>query len=429
MLETNSIIKNNPVYARLDDSLQKSIKSFSAITKVPVTFYNNRGEIEWEISQDLKFCRLFKVYTANDSACRMNIASSARIALDLSEPYICSCHIGLIHIAVPLFFEGKSLGCFFAGPMIMGSFRESVIDNLIELNQLESKELPEIILFLKSMAVREPAEVNHLANLLHSCVTSSIGSNLEYIVKNQQYREQLQISQTIKKQKTASTPAEYPFELENQLILKTKSGDTIAAINILRELLDTIAALESGELDAIKIKFLGIYAVLARNIANQDPLFHDSMDLDYQDMYRLDNALTFNELFQVAASFVEFCCNKAIVYSYNGESTTLKKALKIINANFSSKINLEEIAVQIHVNTSYLSYLFKHEMGLSFTDYINTLRINMAKNLLIKTNMSIIDISMQSGFSDQSYFTKVFKKIESFTPKEYRSFKNPISKI
>jgi AraC-like DNA-binding protein/ligand-binding sensor protein len=428
-LESNAIIKNNPVYARLDESLRVNITSFSTITKVPVTFYNNKGEIEWETSPDLKFCRLFKAYAANNSACRMNIASSARIALDLSEPYICSCHIGLIHIAVPLFFEGKSLGCFFAGPMIMGSLRESVIDNLIELNQLESKDLPEIIMFLKSMSVREPAEINHLANLLQSCVTSSIGGNLEYVVKSQQHKEQLKISQTIKRLKAANTPAEYPFELENQLILKTKSGDTVAAVKTLGELLNTIAALESGELDAIKIKFLGIYAVLARNIANQDPLFHDSMDLDYQDLYRLDNALTFNEFFQVASSFVEFCCNKAIVYSYDGESATLKKALKIINASFSSKINLEEIAEQIHVNTSYLSYLFKHEMGLSFTDYVNTLRVNMAKNLLIKTNLSIIDISMQSGFNDQSYFTKVFKKIESCTPKEYRSSKNPVSKI
>ncbi len=251
---------------------------------------------------------------------------------------------------------------------------------------------------------------------------------MEYTEKNQQNKEQLQISQAIKKLKSTSTPLEYPFELENQLILKTKIGDTETAIEILKELLDTIAALESGELDAIKIKFLGIYAVLARNIANQDPLFHDSMDLDYQDMHRLDHAMTFNELFQVAASFIEFCCNKAILYSYDGESDTLKKALKIINANFSTKINLEEIAGQIHVNTSYLSYLFKLEMGLSFTEYVNTLRINTAKNLLMKTNMSIIDISLQSGFSDQSYFTKVFKKIEVCTPKEYRSSKNLVAK-
>lgn len=410
-----------------DTTLRKKIESFSIITKIPVTFYNNDGEIEWETGSNLKFCHLFNDYKANTSACRLNIASSARFALKLDEPYICSCHIGLIHIAVPLFFEGKSLGCFFAGPLIMGSLRESVVSNLIELNQLESRDLPEIVLFLKSMPIHEPSVINHLANLLESCVFSSVGGNIEYIVKNQQYKEQLKISQAIKKIKTNNAPLEYPFELENQLILKVKSGDTPSAIKTLRELLDTVAALESGDLDAIKIKFLGIYAVLARNIANQDPLFHDAMDLDYQDMHHLDHALTFDDFFQVAASFIEFCCNKAIFYSYDGESDTLKKALKIINASFSSKVNLDEIATQIHVNTSYLSYLFKHEMGLSFTEYVNTLRINLAKNLLIKTNLSIIDISLQSGFSDQSYFTKVFKKIVACTPKEYRLSKNPIS--
>ncbi len=152
----------------MDENLLKNIDSFSVITKIPVTFFDNSGEIRWESSSDLKFCRLFKHYTSTTSSCRLNIASSARFALKLSEPYICTCHIGLIHIAVPLFIEGRSFGCFFAGPIIMGSLRESVIDSMIELNQLEPKELTEIILFLKSMSIHNPSEVEHLANLLKS---------------------------------------------------------------------------------------------------------------------------------------------------------------------------------------------------------------------------------------------------------------------
>ena len=64
--------------------------------------------------------------------------------------------------------------------------------------------------------------------------------------------------------------------------------------------------------------------------------------------------------------------------------------------------------------------LFKQEMGITFTDYLNQIRINQSCELLAKTNFSLIDISIMSGFDDQSYFSKVFKKLKGVTPKDYR---------
>lgn len=60
-------------------------------------------------------------------------------------------------------------------------------------------------------------------------------------------------------------------------------------------------------------------------------------------------------------------------------------------------------------------------MGVTFTDYLNSLKVEHACKLLTETNLSIIDISLSTGFEDQSYFTKVFKKAKGVTPKMYRS--------
>ena len=60
-------------------------------------------------------------------------------------------------------------------------------------------------------------------------------------------------------------------------------------------------------------------------------------------------------------------------------------------------------------------------MGVTFTDYLNSLKIKHACQLLSGTNLSIIDVSLSTGFDDQSYFTKVFKKAKGMTPKAYRS--------
>jgi YesN/AraC family two-component response regulator len=65
--------------------------------------------------------------------------------------------------------------------------------------------------------------------------------------------------------------------------------------------------------------------------------------------------------------------------------------------------------------------LFKQEMGVTFTDYLNQVRINRSCELLTNTSLSLIDVSLQAGFDDQSYFSKVFKKIKGVTPKSYRN--------
>ena len=91
-----------------------------------------------------------------------------------------------------------------------------------------------------------------------------------------------------------------------------------------------------------------------------------------------------------------------------------------INANYMNKITLHSISENLHINSAYLSVLFKKEMGINFTDYLNSLRIKRSKELLVTTNLSLLDISLQTGFEEQSYFTKVFKKLVGCNPNKYR---------
>jgi len=64
--------------------------------------------------------------------------------------------------------------------------------------------------------------------------------------------------------------------------------------------------------------------------------------------------------------------------------------------------------------------LFKQVTGISFKEYLNKVRIEEAKSLLEHTDYSIMEIAVACGYSDQSYFTKVFKKATGITPKQYR---------
>lgn len=98
----------------------------------------------------------------------------------------------------------------------------------------------------------------------------------------------------------------------------------------------------------------------------------------------------------------------------------MKNAIHFITENYAYRITLSDVASEAHLNPAYFSSLFKQSTGISFKEYLNLVRIEESKRLLITTEFSIIDIAIGIGFEDQSYFSKVFKKYTGVTPKQFR---------
>ena len=91
-----------------------------------------------------------------------------------------------------------------------------------------------------------------------------------------------------------------------------------------------------------------------------------------------------------------------------------------------NKISLNELAGIMHISVSYLSKIFKEETGMSISGFINSVRVDSAKQFLLDDRVSLIEAAYLSGFEDQSYFTKVFKKLTGQTPGIYRRMKGNI---
>ena len=91
-----------------------------------------------------------------------------------------------------------------------------------------------------------------------------------------------------------------------------------------------------------------------------------------------------------------------------------------IEQNYKNKLSLDDIAEALHINSSYLSRVYKLKQGRNLFDAILNLRIEAAKDYLINTDMRTYEISELVGVEDASYFSKMFKKITGVSPKEYR---------
>ena len=91
---------------------------------------------------------------------------------------------------------------------------------------------------------------------------------------------------------------------------------------------------------------------------------------------------------------------------------------KYIEEHYMDKLTLQQIAQDIHANGSYLSRLYKMKTGQNLFDIINKKRLEKAKEYIRQGN-KIYEIAQKVGFDDVSYFSRVFRKYEGCSPREY----------
>ncbi len=99
----------------------------------------------------------------------------------------------------------------------------------------------------------------------------------------------------------------------------------------------------------------------------------------------------------------------------------MQQVITFLKENYTSDISREGLAHAIDMNPNYMSRIFKQYTGAKLNDYINTLRIDDARERLTGSNSKIIDIALETGFESLATFNRVFKQITGKTPSQYRT--------
>jgi len=95
-------------------------------------------------------------------------------------------------------------------------------------------------------------------------------------------------------------------------------------------------------------------------------------------------------------------------------------AKKYVNEHYAESISLKDISKEIYIHDAYFSKLFNEEVGEGFNSYVNRIRIEHAKKMLLYTEHQLKDISDMVGFQSHSYFNRVFKNIVGASPLAFR---------
>lgn len=219
------------------------------------------------------------------------------------------------------------------------------------------------------------------------------------------------------------------YKSENELMLAVSQGLLHKAEQIIGNGIQS-SVFEERAADPIRNlkNYIIILNTLLRKAAEQGsvhPLYIDRMSSDFA--MQTERLETIEDGYRLAREMTRSYCRLVQKHSVKGYSLLVQKAVTRIDADLTADLSLKTQAQLLNVNPSYLSALFKKETGITLTDYVNTKRIEHAALLLRTTDLQVQTVAQRCGIFDVNYFTKLFKKYENKTPREYREANHKVN--
>jgi two-component system response regulator YesN len=200
-------------------------------------------------------------------------------------------------------------------------------------------------------------------------------------------------------------------------------SDKAAAQKYLNQLFGYIFFSTGNNLDLAKSRIYELLVLISRTAIKNgaDPeksliLSHDYLQIipRFQTLEDLCTWLT-----KITDSFIDL-----FNYMDIKHANIIHKATLHIRQHYADKITLNSISKMVFLSPAYFSRIFKQEVGITFNNFLNNVRIEKSKDLIKNNNLKMVDIALMVGFDSQSYFTKVFKKKNGLSPLQYRHKSN-----
>lgn len=209
------------------------------------------------------------------------------------------------------------------------------------------------------------------------------------------------------------------YELENKLTTELKNGN-ISKINTI--LNDTFDQLYHKRIwirpDQLKEYF--VYIALHMMKIIQIPEDKRPNRLMEQMTARINGCDNYSELRRTMKDIMENLTNYWVDQDVNKNHLLIQQCKKYIDEHYKEELSLDMLAQKFYFNPSYLSNLFKMYAGMSYSEYLTTVRIEKAQNLLRQSSSKVYVIASEVGYSDATYFIKIFKKKVGVSPYKYR---------
>jgi two-component system, response regulator YesN len=340
--------------------------------------------------------------------------------------YTFYCPVGLVHWASPIIINDMLCGTVIGGPVLMEDVDDFIAD-LLQKNESLKPYIHELREQLKSIKRIDQDKLDSYADLLELVTAAVSRQDSPYFEERpaEEASASPRVSDYIYYLKTmggeeVEKSGPYPLDKERELLSYIANGDKKAARKTLNEILGFVFFSSGNNFDIVKARILELIVLLSRAAMEGGADVEEIFGMNYHYINQIHNFTTIEQLTawvaRIMNRFSDLVFNLADVKHVD----VIFKALDYIKKNYMNKISLQDVAEAASISPSYFSKVFKDEMHCNFNIYLNHFRVEVAKKLLLDINIPLVNVAFMTGFEDQSYFTKVFKKITKMSPGKYR---------
>ena len=337
-----------------------------------------------------------------------------------------SFYCNYIFIILPKEDSNSPTVTFIAGPYIDFDLSQKMIMEMAEKNSISTSIMSQIQKYYTSVPVYTDKDTilslfNTLGEILWGSTDNFTFQSISMIYNNQYFPKIVKNINTKNDDALlAMQMLERRYEGENKMLQAVSQGMTHQAEQILSK--SSALMLEMRVNDPVRnIKNYSIIVnTLLRKAAEQGgvhPLYIDGVSTDFAKRIELiksvEEGISMHQM-------IDRYCNLVKTHSMKKHSPLVQKVITLVDFDITADLSLSSQAEMLNVNASYLSTLFKKEMGMTLTEYVTKRRIEHASFLLTSTNLQIQAVAQNCGIYDVNYFTKMFKKHTGKTPKEHR---------
>ena len=393
---------------------------FSEATGLGCIVSNAHGELLAETGYGCASCALCAIADIPKTQCIRAQNYSTREAERFGGKYIYCCPMGLTCFVSPLFDGLQSAARITAGPFLMVE-RDDYID--CELNAVPSALRVRMLTELSRIPVVLAPRVNRMATLLFMAVGFLNKVSVSNRLLQTQSSDAIQryVSDYIRQLKQASAPTVYPFSTEKAFLRSLQRGEKQESQQLLNELLGHILFACGQDMPRIQSRALELLTLTGRAAIDGGADATTTLALCHENHRRIAGAHSAEQICVYLNTAVSRLTDDVFRYADMRHAHAVHLCMQYIESHCDEKITLNQLAQMTHLSTAYLSRIFKQSTGTAFSAYLNNVRIARARRLLAQETMRVIDVANAVGFDDQSYFTKVFRRITGMTPLTYRS--------
>ena len=368
-----------------------------------------------------EFCKIVRKSPTGLKRCRQERLNSVKMAFETGQPYITICHAGIVLACIPVMDKDKPLGGVFFGKCLPDEPDAILIKDITKRLQSLNIDNAKLLHSIKKLPIVPGRKVHEAAEFLFNAVYEVTGLDRNVIQwRGQVSQQQGEIGEFIREHKKEGGAGQYPIEAEKLLMSKVKIGDRMGAREILNMILASIMLKAPGDLAVLRARMLELLSILSRSAVEGgvDADFLLKKNLEYiNKAMQIDNQQDLSVWIGDALnSFIE------LVYSAQDKKrvSQIKPATDYIHQHYKEQLSLDEIARAAHLSVSRLSHIFREQTSLTIIDYLTNVRVEHAKDLLISTNKNCTEICFESGYNNQSYFTRTFKEFVGVPPRQFR---------